>query len=161
MITTEVYGPDKLEPFKSVYYRSHGRTIRKTFIDDNGNIVKDYLYEYDDNQRVECIVQFSQDHVTVAGIENIYYYENSRRRKYTEKFKFENNRKIRTEKAVYEYNDIEETSTITIYRESDEPVGYALFGIREGDEFMSLMGCFDMNNEKMSCHDLTLIPPLK
>jgi len=58
--------------------------------------------------------------------------------------------------VVYEYNDTEETSTITIYRESDEPVVYVLFGIRDGDEFMSLMGCFNMNNEKMSCSDLTL-----
>jgi len=157
MIETEVYEPDKFDPYKRVYYRSYGRVIRIASLDDNGNIVKDFLYEYNDDKLVDCIVQYSKDHTTITGVKNFYYYENSERIKSTEQYKFENNKKIRTEKAVHEYNDTDRTCTVTIYRESDEPEGYELYGYKKGDDFMSLMGCYNMKNEKISCFDLSKI----
>lgn len=158
MIVTEVFDPDKLNRYKCVYYRSHGRVIRKALLNNDGSIVKDYLYEYKDDESVECIVEYGQDHVTITGVENFYYYENSPRIKYTEKFKFENNCQIRTQKAEHVYDETDRTCTVTQYRESDEPVGYSLYGYRTGDDFMSLLGCFNMNNERISCFELSQIP---
>lgn len=157
MIVTEVHEPDKFNRFKRIYYRSHDRIIRMASIDDDGNIVRDSLYEYNDNQLVECIVQYSQDHVTVVGVKKFCYYENSERIKSTEEFKIENNSQIRTQKTEHVYNDADRTCNVTIYRDSDEPVGYELYGYRKGDDFMSLLGCFNMNNEKISCLELNLI----
>jgi hypothetical protein len=156
MITAEVHKPDKISCVKSVYYRSHGRIIRKALIDDDGSVIRDYLYEYNEDQLIECIVLYAQDHITIAGVKKYHYYENSSRIKRTEEFKFKNNSEIRTQKAEHVYNDADRTCIVTLYGGSDEPVGYEYYGYRNDDDFMSLLGCFNMNNEKVSCLEFKL-----
>ena len=151
MITTELREPDKFNQFKQVYYRSRGRVIRKALIDQNNQIVKDYLYEYNDENLIECIVLYAEDHLTIYGIKKYFYCENSTRIKTTEEYKFEKGLEIRTQKAEHVYNDDDKACIVTLYGHSEEPVGYELYGYRSGDNFMSLLGCFNMKHEKVSC----------
>jgi hypothetical protein len=155
MITTEIHEPSKHNGYhKSVYYRNQrGRIIRRALIDDHNRIVKDYLYEHNADQLVECIVLYAQDHTTVTAIKKYDYYEGSSNIKSTVEYKYQDGREILTQRAEHVYNDTDRTERVTVFGSSDEPVGYELYGYRKGDDFMSLLGCFNMRDEKISCFD--------
>lgn len=158
MITVEVHSPNKHNLYsKSVYYRnSDGRILRHALIDEKNNIVRDYLYENNANQLLACIVMLAEDHVAISRVKKFFYYENSHRLKSTVEIKFENRNEVIVQKTEHQYDDASRTCKVTYFGETEKPIGYSMYGYREGDEFMSLLGSFNMNNEKVSWFDFGL-----
>jgi hypothetical protein len=155
MITTLINQIDKNNEIKSIRYQSYGRTIRKVLIDNKNNILRDFLYEYNDDHLLESIVLHGKDHVSIAALKK-FYYESSGDICKTEEFKYQNGNEIQTQKAIYTYNKSDRTCVITFYGCTDKPLGYAVYGYRKDEEFESLLGCFNMENEKISYFDLDI-----
>ena len=150
MIETEVHGPSRANSLKCVYYRSQTQIIRKALFDEKGVLVRDYLYEYSEKGLLDSISMYAKDSISLIGLKEYSYYDDSRRIRYTEEFKFENGKKFRTQRADHLFDDVARTSTVTVFGSDDEPLGYELYGFRGNDDFMSLLGFYDMNHEQTS-----------
>jgi hypothetical protein len=158
MITTEVHEPNKRNLYnRSVYYRnSNGLILRHALIDDKNNVVRDYLYEHNADQLLTCIVLLAQDHIAISRVKKFFYYENSTRIKSTVELKCDSGHEVIVQKTEHHYDDTARNCKVTYFGETETPVGYSIYGYREGDQFMSLLGSFNMDNEKVSWFDLGL-----
>lgn len=149
MISLEIFEPDENCDFKCVYYRdSDDKVIRETQLDKNNNVIRDCLIEYGYGRLMVSMALIGQDNISMIAVRKYHYYEDSDLIKTVEEFKHEEGQEIRTQVAEYKY--IDKTSTVTIYDESNNPVGYELYGYRKNDDFMSLLGFFNMSNEEVS-----------
>ncbi len=156
MITTTIVEKSDINKFKTIYYKGLNGILRKVQVDDFGRILRDYLYDYDEENRIDNIVIYGNDHVEILATKEFCYYQNSTRIKKTKQYKFESGVKLLTQKAEHRYDDENGTSTVVLYKDSDVPVGRMLYGYKNDEEFMSLIGCFDEHGNKVSFFDLGL-----
>lgn len=155
MISIQKFEPDKHCEYKCIYYRNdNGSIIRRALIDQNNSIVKDYLYELNERNKVISITLFGPDHSSIMAIKNYYYYDEklSYHIQKTEEYKLTEGEPVLTHRAEHVYEG-DDKCIVTLYADTDEPIGYELYGYRSGDDFMSLIGCFDMNDQRVSFMD--------
>jgi hypothetical protein len=155
MITAEAFEPDRNNKHKCIYYRnSKGKILRKALLGDSGSIVKDYLYERSDGGLIISIALFGKDHISLLGERSYQYFDGTARCKMTKDWIYEDGQKILTRKAVHSYDDKERTSIVKIFGRDDKFLGYQKYGCVGDDECMCLLGCFDRDDNKISCLDL-------
>lgn len=155
MISTDVFEPDKNNIYKCVYYRdSKGRTLRKLLLDDFGTVIKDFLYERCERGLIVYVALYGKDHITLIGERTYQYFVESSRCKLTEDCIFENGQKIMIRKAVHNYDDQNRTNRVDLYGRDDKFFGYQVYGYIGDDDFMSLIGCFDKSDNRVSCLSL-------
>lgn len=158
MISIEVFEPDESCNFKQIFYRDFDdKVIREIRIYSEKNIIRDYLYEYNNDQLIRNILLLGQDYITIIAVKRYHYYENSNLIKMVEELKYEDNKEIKTQKEEHIYNDVDRTCKVIIHDKLNEPIGYELYGYRGGDDFMSLLGYYSMSQEEISINKWDLM----
>lgn len=156
MITTEVFGPDENRPFRRIHFRGEkGSIIRRVWLDQDGVIVRDYLYESDAKGRRMGAVMYGCDYEKVLAI--LEYLRDEKDREYAIiQYKVCNGEKIRIQKVETIFDEDGHVAKDYLYGEADEPVGYALYAYQGSDDPAAPKGIFNMRGERISYKDLGL-----